>query len=273
MARPLATSAPPSSHDFRMTATQRRSSKAASQAWLIPAALAAGIAAVVACDRPTPQAPAINPDGPAAPAADHAATTAPSPEEAPVEGGAESAQAPTPTPTLTQQRLALQIVDAVDQANGPLLMAAAVSLSRNLGLYRANIEPELSDALRRATSSESRALWSSLDGGHAVPLAEALLEIHDFAAVLRVSEHFAGGATEAGLAGPRALATAWVDRPARVQVRGCDTPVVNGAPSETPEIALVAGSHLVACQSPEMTPRLIIVTPNEEVEIDLSQTD
>lgn len=160
--------------------------------------------------------------------------------------------------------LARLFAHARQDASPRKLQLALHRLGQGLADFRSDWDPVLINELRRLTAPSQRDWVTQIDSRYAPPMAEALLDVGDWAAVTRWADMNDDGAGADALAGPASAARAngeatrlSAELPAELE---CESITLDGAAQQT----VPAGSYEVGCQS---GPRLILMTRDGVVPI------
>jgi hypothetical protein len=141
------------------------------------------------------------------------------------------------------------------------IQAVLVELGRRHAEFRPAWDEGLLRSLRSLASPERMALWERVDARYLPPLLEALLDLGDDAAVIRIAGRYAGTPharvlqDQAALAGQRRDA-----RPATLRwAAGCTVRLNGGLlPPGTLEAPVAAGTHGLQCEESPDAPMVVV---------------
>jgi hypothetical protein len=158
---------------------------------------------------------------------------------------------------VTPETVAERILEGIRGYDAATIESGLFELGRNLSVWRSDMPPVLADALRSFAASPYRELRRRVDARFIPPVAEAMLSMRDYAAVLRLTHEFRDSAAEPSLAGPRTLAEQEARRSlAQIASVGCIAEL-DGHTVGAEETFAAPGSYVMRCTRGGATVQII----------------
>lgn len=176
----------------------------------------------------------------------------PAATEAPEAAAAAGSAAPSrPDPRafelVSPETVAARIQEGIAAFDGPTVESGLFELGRNLSVWRTNIPEPLAVALGEFAATGGHELRRRVDARFVPAVAEALLSLRDYAAVLRITTEYRDSAAEPSLSGPRALAEQEARRaPAQIVSIACPS-TLDGHPVGEVVAFAAPGTYIMRC--------------------------
>jgi hypothetical protein len=164
----------------------------------------------------------------------------------------------------TQAEFAEIFRDVLRSPNRRDMSAMLTEFSRMMSAWRVEWSPELMAELQSFAAPGNDAIWAMVDGRYVPAAVEALLDVEDDAAVMRLATAYADSPGARALEGPRRLASQRMANPAMlefIEPPKCPVLLDEELLGEGMVHAVMRGTHTLRCANSNDPPIRITLPP------------